>query len=167
MLQCNIIGNKSRSEGGSVAPARRPSINPSGTRMRQMQSIEAGSVVPRGALETCVVAVAADVGPSGQVPVAWVTASMNAAAEAVARRTARGPVVAVAMSKVTILTAVAAGDTLRCHADVVRFGTTSMTLCVEAWACGADAASPEKVTGAEYTFVAVDDDGRPRPVLVP
>lgn len=121
---------------------------------------------PRGDLALRVGAGSADAGPDGCVRGGWIMSSMSAAAAAAAGRAAHGPVVAVAVSKVTLLRPVAIGDELCCYTEVVRLGTTSITLAVEAWILRQGQGEAVKLTDAQYTFVAVDGDGRPRPVMV-
>jgi acyl-CoA thioesterase YciA len=50
------------------------------------------------------------------------------------------------------------------HTQVVRVGRTSMNLVVEAWVLRHGAGARMRVTAAEFVLVAVDQDGRPRPV---
>ncbi|HCZ48877.1 MAG TPA: acyl-CoA thioesterase, partial [Gammaproteobacteria bacterium] len=57
------------------------------------------------------------------------------------------------------------GDLVSCYGRVVRVGRTSLTLHLEAIAERAsDPGLLVKVTEATATFVAVDDQRRPRPV---
>lgn len=122
---------------------------------------------PRGDLALRVGAGPADAGPDGCVRVGWIMSSMSAAAAAAAERAAQGPVVAVAVSKVTFLGPVAIGDAVCCYTEVVRLGTTSITLAVEVWILRQGQGAPVRLTDSQYTFVAIDGDGRPRPVVVP
>jgi len=50
------------------------------------------------------------------------------------------------------------------YVEVTRIGRTSMTLGIEAWVRRGRIGDREKVTEATFTFVAIDEDGRPRPV---
>jgi acyl-CoA thioesterase YciA len=56
------------------------------------------------------------------------------------------------------------GDVLCVYTRVERIGRTSMTIRVEAWARRFQTRLREKVTDATFTFVAIDQDGRPRPI---
>jgi acyl-CoA thioesterase YciA len=56
------------------------------------------------------------------------------------------------------------GDEVTVYAEVERVGRTSMTIAVEAWRRERHLEEPIKVTEAKFTFVAVDEQGRPRPV---
>ena len=56
------------------------------------------------------------------------------------------------------------GDVLCVYADLERVGRTSMTFYLEAWAMRRAKEERVKVTEGRFTFVAIDDEGRPRPV---
>jgi acyl-CoA thioesterase FadM len=75
---------------------------------------------------------------------------------------AGGRVVTVAVSNITFLQPVHVGDTVCCYTDVKRVGRTSITLDVEVWVLRQGQGERVKVTDAEFTFVAVHEDGRPR-----
>jgi acyl-CoA thioesterase YciA len=51
-----------------------------------------------------------------------------------------------------------------CYTDIVRTGRSSITLSIEVWAMRQGQGERLKVTDATFTFVAVDDNGRPRPL---
>jgi len=92
----------------------------------------------------------------------WLRSMMQEVAGSVAAGLASGPVQPVAISKIAVLQDVVGGDMLRCDVEDVRYGATSVTLTIVVWLD----IGPEftKVTAATYTFIAVDGDGRPRPV---
>jgi acyl-CoA thioesterase YciA len=75
---------------------------------------------------------------------------------------AGGRVVTVSVSNITFLRPVHVGDTVCCYTAVKRVGRTSITLDVEVWVLRQGQGERVKVTEAEFTFVAVGDDGRPR-----
>ena len=56
------------------------------------------------------------------------------------------------------------GDVVSFYADVVRVGRTSITVAVEVFAQHRSAADAAKVTEAVLTYVAVDENRRPRVV---
>lgn len=125
------------------------------------------AAAPRGELASRVLAMPVDTNPMGNILGGWIMAQMDAAGGMSAARIAQGPVVTVAVSKITFLEPVNVGDVVCCYTDTVRLGTTSVTLAVEVWVLRQGQGERVKVTDAEYTFVAVDHDGRPRPVLEP
>jgi len=75
-------------------------------------------------------------------------------------------VTTVAVNEFVFRNAVSVGDLLSFYARVARIGNTSITVDVEVWA-ERRPADPllVKVTQASVTYVAIDRDGRPRPVL--
>jgi acyl-CoA thioesterase YciA len=73
-------------------------------------------------------------------------------------------VATVAIDALHFIRPVKVGDVLCVYTEVDRIGKTSMKLHVEAWARRFRSHVREKVTDATFTFVAIDDDGRPRPV---
>lgn len=105
--------------------------------------------------------------PVGATGAGGIISAMNEAGAAAAAEAAQGPVVTVAVSKAVFLRQAEAGEEIRCHTEVVRLGTTSLTLAVEVWAMRRDGGERCKITGAQFTYIAVDGHGRPRPVLVP
>ena len=56
------------------------------------------------------------------------------------------------------------GDVLCVYTQVGKIGRTSLKIHIEAWARRFRSHLREKVTVATFTFVAIDDEGRPRPV---
>ena len=102
--------------------------------------------------------------PSGDIFGGWVLAQMDIAAGIVAYMRAQGRVATVAIDGMSFHQPVLVGDIVSCYADVVRIGRTSMVLHVEAWAKRVRTREEIKVTEAKFTFVAIDDDRKPRPV---
>ena len=60
---------------------------------------------------------------------------------------------------------VTVGDVICCCTDPARAGRTSLTFRVEAWVLRQRPGDRMKVTSADFTYVALDGDGRPRPVI--
>ena len=89
---------------------------------------------------------------------------MDAAGAMTATRIAGSRVVTVSVSNISFLQPVKVGDAVCCYTDVVRIGRSSITLCVEVWVLRQGRGERIKVTAAEFTFVALDDAGQPRPL---
>jgi acyl-CoA thioesterase YciA len=106
----------------------------------------------------------ADTNPSGNVFGGWIMSLMDMAGAMTAVKHAGGPVVTVAVSKITFLQPVKVGDAVCCYTDITRTGRTSLTLGVEVWVLRDGHGDRIKVTDAEFSFVAIDEQGRPRPV---
>jgi acyl-CoA hydrolase len=74
-------------------------------------------------------------------------------------------VVTVAVSNMTFLEPVRIGDAICCYTDTIAIGETSITLAVEVWVLRQGQGDRVKVTDAEFKFVALNNNGCPRPVL--
>jgi acyl-CoA thioesterase YciA len=110
------------------------------------------------------IAMPADTNPAGDIFGGWLMAQMDLAAGNVAARRARGRCVTIAVDRITFLSPVKVGDEVTVPADLLTVGRTSMRFQVSAWRRPRDSEVSTKVTEAQFTFVALDADGRPRPV---
>ena len=119
---------------------------------------------PRGVLAARTLAMPAHTNPSGDIFGGWIMSLMDAAGAITATRRAEGRVVTASVSNIAFLQPVKVGDVVCCYADVIRVGRSSMTLCVEVWVLRQCRGNRVKVTAAEFTFVALDDAGKPRPI---
>ncbi|MDJ0993083.1 MAG: acyl-CoA thioesterase [Dinoroseobacter sp.] len=125
------------------------------------------SDTPRGALTLRTLAMPADVNVNGDIFGGWVLSQMDIAAGIIAGERAQGRVATVAIDAMKFIRPVKVGDVLCIYADVERVGRTSMGIWLEAWVLRGRIGAREKVTEATFTFVAIDDEGRPRPVPDP
>jgi acyl-CoA thioesterase YciA len=121
-------------------------------------------VEPRGQLASRTLAMPADANSVGGMFGGWIMSIMDAAGAMTATGYAKGRVLTVAVSNITFMQPVSVGDVVCCYTDVERVGRSSMTLHVEVWVLRQGQGSRVKVTEAEFVFVAVADNGRPRPV---
>ena len=110
------------------------------------------------------IAMPADTNPAGDIFGGWLMAQMDLAAGNVAARRARGRCATVSGESITFHEPVKVGDEVTVHAELASVGRTSMRFLVSAWRRARDSEATRKVTQAEFTFVALDSDGRPRPV---
>ena len=133
----------------------------------QVRLRESTSVEPRGELASRIMAMPANTNPRGDIFGGWIMALMDSAGAMTARRHARGNVATISVSNIMFLRPVHVGDTVCCYTDVTRFGRTSLTLCVEVWVLRLEQDERIKVTEAEFTFVALNEDGRPRAIPRP
>lgn len=107
----------------------------------------------------------ADANHHGDIFGGWIMAQVDLAGGILAGRHARGRVATVAVNSFQFKQAVQIGDLLSFYAEIVRVGNTSITINVEVYA----QRNPEeievvKVTEATLTYVATDQNRRPRPV---
>ena len=120
---------------------------------------------PKGGLAIRTLAMPADTNPMGDIFGGWIMALMDSAGKMTATEQANSRVVTVAVSNIAFLQPVKVGDTVCCYTDVKRLGRTSLTLDVEVWVLRQGQGERVKVTDAEFTFVAADEQGKPRPLL--
>ena len=119
---------------------------------------------PRGELALRVPAVPADTNASGDIFGGWIMGMMDMAAGSTAHEMAAGRVATVAVSDLVFLRPVRVGDLISCYCELVRIGRTSITLDVDVWARRTLPIRHERVTKARFVMVAVDGEGRPRPI---
>lgn len=119
---------------------------------------------PKGELASRTLAMPADTNPRGDIFGGWIMSLMDAAAAMTAGAYAGRSMVTVAVSRIVFLDPVKVGDAVCCYTDMTQVGRTSMTLNVEVWVLRQGLESRVKVTEAEFTFVAVREDGRPCPI---
>ena len=110
------------------------------------------------------IAMPADANPHGDIFGGWLLAQMDLAGGTVATRRAQGRTATVAITAMSFHRPVFVGDEVTCYAEIVRIGTTSMTVKVESWVRRGTGQEFVKVTEGIFTYVAVGSDRRPRPV---
>jgi len=125
---------------------------------------EATDDQPHGDLTVRLIAMPADTNANGDIFGGWVLSQMDQAGGIAAVERAQGRVVTIAVEAMTFIRPVKVGDVLCVYTSVKKVGRTSMKIHIEAWARRFRSHTREKVTVASFTFVAIDDDGRPRPV---
>lgn len=106
----------------------------------------------------------ADTNPHGDIFGGWLMSLMDLGAGTVAIKRCRGRSVTVAMDGMVFHAPVAVGDEISVYGELAGTGRTSMTVTVEAWRRRRDEDETVKVTEANFTFVAIDEEGRSRPV---
>lgn len=112
-----------------------------------------------------VVPMPADLNQNGDVFGGWVMAQVDVAGAIPAMRRACGRVATVSVNSFLFKQPVSVGDIVSLYADIVRVGSTSITVRVEVYAeRNYSAPIIVKVTEAELTYVAIDGDGMKRQV---
>jgi acyl-CoA thioesterase YciA len=125
-----------------------------------------GLALPRGKIPALrVVPMPADSNQNGDIFGGWIMAQVDVAGGTVASRVARGRVATVSVNSFVFKQPVQIGDVLSFYAELQRIGNTSVTVNVEVYAeRGRADTKVVKVTEATLTYVAIDLDGKPRPV---
>ncbi len=126
------------------------------------QASETAEEMPSGDLTVRTIAMPADTNANGDIFGGWVLSQMDQAGGIAGVERAQGRVVTVAVEAKTFIRPVRVGDVLCVYTRVDKVGRTSMKIHLEAWARRFRTQVREKVTEATFTFVAIDDEGRPR-----
>ncbi|GAA5089092.1 MAG: acyl-CoA thioesterase [Alcaligenaceae bacterium] len=106
-----------------------------------------------------------DANMHGDVFGGWIMAQVDIGGSVLASRRAQGRVATVAVNSFTFKQPVFVGDLLSVYAEIIKTGTTSITVSVEVYA--ERKLLPDetvKVTEAVLTYVATDDQRRSRPL---
>ncbi|CAN1541315.1 COG1607 Acyl-CoA hydrolase [Rhabdaerophilaceae bacterium] len=119
---------------------------------------------PSGTLMLRTIAMPADTNANGDIFGGWVMARMDQAGGIAGVERTQGRVVTVKVDSMTFIRPMKVGDVLCVYTTIGTVGRTSFKIYVEAWAQRFMTNRMELVTDAEFTFVAVDDAGKPRPV---
>jgi len=113
---------------------------------------------------TRTIAMPGDTNPSGDIFGGWVLSQMDIAAGICAGQRAQGRVVTVSVDAMSFIKPVKVGDVLGVYTRIKKVGTSSMDIHIEAWVRRDKIGIREQVTEGVFTFVAVTEDGKPRPV---
>ena len=107
----------------------------------------------------------ADANGNGDIFGGWIMAQVDLAGAVLPVRIAKGRMATVSVNQFVFKQPVSVGDLLSFYALITRVGTTSVTVHVEVYA-ERNPAAPQvvKVTEANLTYVAIDMQGRPRPL---
>jgi acyl-CoA thioesterase YciA len=105
-----------------------------------------------------------DINANGHIFGGWVLCQMDTAAGIVARLRSGGPVATVAIDRMEFISPIHLRDLISVYADIESVGRTSMKVRIEVMAWRNSGAIRVKVTEGLFTFVAIDDQARPRPI---
>jgi acyl-CoA thioesterase YciA len=110
------------------------------------------------------VAMPADTNPAGDIFGGWLVGQMDLAGSTLATRVSDGRTATVAIDQMTFHRPVYVGDEVSCYTELENVGNTSMTINVVSMVRRQKEESPVKVTEGVFTYVALDENGEPRPV---
>jgi len=111
-------------------------------------------------------AMPADANANGDIFGGWLMSQMDLAGGIHAQYIARGRVATVAVDAMHFEQPVKVGDTLSIYCKVERVGRTSLAIRIRAFASRLSNGEVVKVTEGLFTFVAIDDAGKPRSLPV-
>ena len=103
-----------------------------------------------------------DANSGGDIFGGWTLSQMDLAGGMFAAHWARGRVATVAIDAMKFLRPVSVGDEVSCYCSLVETGEHSVTVKIETWARSRGEEEAEKVTEGVFTFVAIDEKGKPR-----
>lgn len=105
-----------------------------------------------------------DINANGHIFGGWVLSQMDIAGGIVASRVAQGPVATVAIEAMSFIAPILLHDLISCYARVERRGRTSIAVRIEVMAMRKGESREIRVTEGLYTFVALDENHRPKPL---
>jgi acyl-CoA thioesterase YciA len=104
----------------------------------------------------------ADINSNGHIFGGWVLSQMDIAGGIVARRVAQGPCATVSIKAMDFIAPIHLRDIISVYAGVERRGRTSVSIHIEVIATRGNAQDQIKVTEGVFTFVALDEQHRPK-----
>ncbi|MEJ2668979.1 MAG: acyl-CoA thioesterase [Gammaproteobacteria bacterium] len=111
-----------------------------------------------------VVAQPKDVNAAGDIFGGWLVSQMDLAGAILAERLAAGRVATVAIDNMVFIAPVAVGALVSCYTTLIKIGNTSVRIQIDVFATTSPHNTPTPVASGHFTFVALDHNGRPRPV---
>nr|WP_313472999.1 acyl-CoA thioesterase [Brevundimonas sp.] len=123
-------------------------------------------LLPEGQPVGRVIAMPADTNPEGDIFGGWLLAQMDLAGATPAFERANGRCATVALDGMVFHQPVSVGDEVSTYAKVIHTGRTSIRVHVEVWkrSRGEAEARSVRVTEGVFTYVAIDEDRKPRPL---
>ncbi len=122
------------------------------------------AAAPQGELVIRTIAMPADTNANGDIFGGWLMSQMDLGGAILARGTAHCRVTTVAVDGMSFLRPVNVGDVVTCYGQLLSIGRTSMKVRVEAWVQRYADSTLLHVTEGTFTYVAIDDRGKPQPV---
>ena len=119
---------------------------------------------PSGDLCIRTMAMPADTNANGDIFGGWLLSQMDLGGGVFASKVAKSRTVTVAIEAMSFRKAVYVGDLVSVYGNLVRIGRTSVTVHLEAWAVRRREMQPVLVTDGNFTYVSIDDQGRPQAI---
>jgi acyl-CoA thioesterase YciA len=109
-------------------------------------------------------AMPADANQNGDIFGGWLLSQMDLAGGVFASKIAKSRTVTVAIEAMNFRKPVFVGDLVSVHGNLVRVGRTSIAVHLEAWVLRRKEMHSILVTDGNFTYVSIDDQGRPQPI---
>lgn len=120
----------------------------------------------RGEVVLRVVPHITNINANGHIFGGWVLSQMDIAGGIVATRIAQGAVATVAIESMTFIAPILLGDIVSVYAYEKRRGRTSVAIRIDVFATRGPQETKVELTSGLFTFVALDENHRPRPLPV-
>lgn len=121
-------------------------------------------VRPRGVSSLQTIAMPSNTNWNGDIFGGWLVSQMDLAGAVAARRRANGRITTIAIDAMVFYHPVRIGDVITCYTNIEHVGRSSMKIRIEVWEEGDPARPAMKFTEGMFTYVAIDENGHPRPV---
>ncbi|MHC2088906.1 acyl-CoA thioesterase [Methylobacterium sp. CM6244] len=108
------------------------------------------------------IAMPRDTNAAGAIFGGWTVSQMDLAGGTFAAQRTKGRVATISIDAMRFLRPIAVGDEVSCYCTLQDEGETSLGVKIEVWTRDRTGGDPEKVTEGIFTYVALDDDGKPR-----
>lgn len=105
-----------------------------------------------------------NINANGHIFGGWVLSQMDVAGGIIAAREAQGPVATVAIEAMEFIEPILLHDIISIYAEVKRRGRTSLAIGLDVIASRGRGREEIRVTSGLFTFVALDDNHRPKPL---
>ena len=119
---------------------------------------------PQGELSIRTLAMPSDTNQNGDIFGGWLLGQMDIAGSIFAYKVANGRTVTVAVDGMVFHKPVYVGDVVSVYSSLIKVGHTSIAVHVEAWVMRRNEDNLLHVTDGNFTYVAIDDENRPRQV---
>lgn len=126
--------------------------------------IPVGSEKPKGELSIRTLAMPSDTNQNGDIFGGWLLGQMDIAGNIFAYKVAKGRAVTVAVDGMVFHKPVYVGDVVSVYSNLIKIGHTSISVHVEAWVMRRNEDNLLHVTDGNFTYVAIDDNNRPRQI---
>jgi acyl-CoA thioesterase YciA len=122
---------------------------------------------PRGQMLLRTLAMPADTNANGDIFGGWIMSQLDLAGGILAKEISGGRIVTVSVSSITFKKPVKVGDVVCCYGECTKIGRTSMSIDLEVWVKPVKEYGIEDrfmVCDATFNYVAIDTEGKPRPI---
>lgn len=119
---------------------------------------------PEGELVIQTIAMPNNANVYGDIFGGWLVSQMDLGGAILAHRRADNRVTTVAIDRMAFLKPVYVGDLVCCYASVFKTGRSSIAIKLDVWVIRMRVGKKEHVTEGVFTYVAIDEQGKPKPI---